>query len=771
MPVDPSVWQDGRLAAPVPSALNHYGWIPPSALDWTQDVHDRNAGTPEAHDLRWRLSELHSEGGDWEDARARLVEEIREAFHGISLPTVAEANSFVDVLEWSRDEKVRNSVENASDGWPSLLFAEILQRAPENWADPAHARVLAFLSERDPARGGLVRAALPGCRDVVLRWDLHGEPTASVALNPATLHLEYREYATDRKSSHTYVAYRSDIVPTSFVVSRHEDQAGVDWYEWERRPNLDGRSQLFRCHRQDLIESVRSSYRPSSAMMRGLGAWLERLPPTGVVRTRLSLEGPRNRANITVGWWIPSVFGRQVEGRTDAAGILASWYRPRTKEMALERMRKLLSFASSDKLRAILCYVAGAPIFAKLAPDRPLPYLELVGESRTGKTHTTRAAIAVLWGLGDGYREYIGGDVLHSGFRRSDFLSATDLPILVDESSLSRSEREHMRAAANGSLTTRGGTDLLHRGYAATAPVIFTCNASPDDSDSSSAERHGDERRRLRIAFDDTDRIPIQNEVEEFTRWLRTLPADPLGDPEKDGGAVLHLLNEATDRGGDLSKLRGVIDGAQSEQEAILSLGATLLGIPPVRLRVDDTDQAAETFLEWLRVEAGTWLKIKTAVESGRGPAASTSVLQRLIPLDDSLRPVGGGSYIRAVYVTGAALEEYKAHRRRVGSSSPYHRISDLATLASVTGQKGSDIIGSPENGRSLARGLRVRIDGSQIRAALVRLPDLKDGEEGPLPKGQRTIDPDSVSADDHSTRVEPPLDDAILRMEETGRW
>ncbi len=722
MPADPNAWAGGRLEVYGAPGMGFYGTIPPNLLDWTQDVHDLNGGRPELHDLRWRMSEFRSETASWDEAKECLVEEIRKAFPELNLPTIADANALVVVLEWSRDDKVRKALENGSDEWPALLSAEVLRRAEENWADPDHARILSFLSEKSPERGDMVQAALPGCRDVVLRWDLHGDPTQSVALDPSTLHLEYREYATDRKSGTTYVAYRSDVVPARFVVRRSEDQAGVDWYEWARKAQLDGSPQVIRCSRQDLIETVRTAYRPSSAMMRGLGAWLERLPPMGSVCTRLSLSGPKNRAGIAVGWWVPPVFGKRVDDRANAAGIMGGWYRPRTREVAVERLRELLSFATTEKLRAIMCYVAGAPVFAKLSPDRPLPYLELVGESGAGKTHTTRAAIAVLWGVGDGYREYVGGDVLHSGFRRSDYLSATDLPVLVDESSLTRSEREHMRAAANGSLTSRGGTDLLHRGYAATAPVIFTSNSSPDDSDSSSAERHGDTRRRIRITFDDSDRGTISGDAEEFTRWLRSLPEGPIADHEDGGGAALHRLNEITRRGEDVGRLRSIVDAAASEQDAVLALGAELLGIPPIHLAPDNTDQAGEAFLEWLRVEAARYLELRFANSARGGPRADPA-MQRIRPVDERGDVPEVPDQIRFVYVTASALEEYKAHRRRIGSASPYHRLSDLSSLAPLTGQSPKEVVGVPDAKHPAARGHLVRVNGVPVRAAKIALP------------------------------------------------
>lgn len=732
MPVDPSLWIDGQLAVYGPSGMSSYGNMPDKLLDWTQDVESLNGGTPAVHDLRWRVAEFRSEVPSWDEAKECLASEIRKVFPGISLPTVADAEVLVQVIEWSADPKVRTAIEQGSTTWPSLLSSEILHRSNESWSDLPHSRILSFLTEASPDIGELTQAAIPGCLGVVIRWTARGAPMRVVRLNPDTLHLEICEFQMDKRTNEPYESFKADIVSSPFVVRRFEDEKGNDWYEWLRKTQLEGEDKIVRCSREDLIDLVRSSYRPSSEMMRGLAAWLERLPPSGTVSTRLALMGPSNKAGIHIGWWVPAVFGRLVEDRSNAAGILARWYRPRSAELAMDRFRALLSFATTPKLQAILCYVAGAPLFAKLAPSRPLPYLELVGMSGAGKTHTTRAAIAVLWGLGDGHREYIGGDAIHSGFRRTDFLSATDLPVLVDETSLTRTEREHMRAAANGSLTSRGGTDLLHRSYSPTAPVIFTCNASPDDSDSSSAERRGDSRRRIRIHFDAADTQALSESYAEFTSWIASLPGGPTALPGEGGGAALYRLNTLYRETG--SDLVGIVRDAKDEQDAVLTLGAAILGVQPPKISADVSDHAGEAFLEWLRVEVGRYVDIRVSASSSRWGGKSDPIVQRIRPVDKRGDVPDLAEYVSVVYVTSAALEEYKAYRHRLGSSSPYHRLCDLASLAPLTGQTPKDMVGAADPGRPAPRGHLVRVNGLPVRAAKIALPVVQDDDGAKRP-------------------------------------
>ncbi len=741
-PVDPKAWADGRLVSHDPAGMAMYGRIPTQLLDWIQTVHDLNDGRPDLHDLRWRVAEFRSEVGgpdpadasSWEEPRRRLIDEVRKAFPNIQLPTEDAAKILLVVLDWVRSDDVRRTVSDRAGGWERALSHEILSRADEDWTDHVHAIVLGYLRDNAPETDQLVRAALPGCRETVLKWNSHGEPMATVGLSPSTLRLEYREFAYDKKSRETFLSSVAEIVPSRFVVRRVADEAGRDWYEWPRDRESESGPVVLRASREELIDSVRGAYRPMGAMLRALGAWLERLPVAGEVRTRLALVGPKDRrTGLTVGWSVPPVFGKSVDGRTNAAGILAGWYRPRDRTTAQRRLSELRSYLATNKLRLVACYIAGAPVFRRLAPSRPLPYLELVGESGAGKTFTTQAAIAVLWGLGDGDHEYVSGDMIHSSFRRSDLFSATDLPVLVDETQISRPERESMRAVANGSTTSRGGTDLLHRTYAPTSPIIFTRNGSPDDSESSSSERHGDDRRRIRLCFDAEDTSAVSSTGGSFAKWMRGLCLDPVAELGPDstglvGGAALFALTDLTNGGIDLSELAGIANSEKPEKEAVVCIGAKLLGIDAPAMPGPTDDHAAETFLDWLRVEAARWVEIRYASEDGGGRggrvARSDPTLQRIRPETSTGDIASVAEDIHHVYVTTAALEEYRAYRRRMGLTSPYHRLSDLASLAPETGQTASDVVGKPDPSRSGAsRGHLVRVSGVPVRAAKIVVP------------------------------------------------
>ncbi len=722
MPSDPSLWHDGRLAAPAPSGMEWYANIPPVLLDWSQDVHDLNGGRPELHDLRWRMAELFAETGrhdgfedprSWEPSKWSLVEELRRAFPGVNLPPVADAGAFAEVMEWSRDGEVRKAIENASDDLPALLSAEILSRAEENWADHSHRTVLGYLSSLDPARGDDVEGLLPGCREVVLRWDRRTIPEVGVSLSPSTLHLEYREYKGGEQ------AHRSELVPACFRVRRYRDERGSDWYEW-RSPGGASTGPAppdIRCQRRELIDHVRAAFRPSSSMLWALGGWLESLPVMGEVSVRLALTGPQNRSGAWCGFHVPPVFGRQVEGRSDAAGILAGWYRPRPRDVAMARLREFEAMLPTDKHRAILYYVVGAPLVARFAPWRLVPYLENIGESGAGKTETSHYAIAVAWGLGAGPKEFIGGDTIRSAFRRADFLSCTDLPLLVDETSLGRREREEIRSSVNGSLTTRGGTDLLHRGYAPRTPVLFTSNPTPDESDSSDAERHGDERRRIRIFWGHEERSALDAGREGFNAWSRRLVSDPV-DPEG-GGAVLWLLRDIHSRDPEYSGIRALIDSSRSDVQLVLDLGAHILGAPSITITQETREQSGEAFLEWLRGEAGRYIELRFRTESGR--AWSDPLLQRIRVVKSDGSDAPHLDQAESIYVTALALQEYQAHRRRMGGASPYHQLSDLSGIGRLTGQSASDIVGKGSEGRS-PRGHVVRIQGASARVARILL-------------------------------------------------
>ena len=756
-PVDASVWVDGRLQSYAPAGSGTYGNIPTELLDWTQNVHDLNDGRPDLHDLRWRAAEFRAEVGgpdptvasSWEEPRRRLIEEIRTAFPNIQLPTEDAAKTLLVVLDWVRSDTARRAISDRLNGWERAFSFEVLSRADEDWTDHVHAIVLDYLRDNAPDTDRLVRAALPGCREVVLKWNSHNEPMATVGLSPETLCLEYREFAFDKKARETYLSSVSEVVPSRFVVRRVVDEAGRDWYEWPKDRESESGPVVLRASREELIDSVRGAYRPMGAMLRALGAWLERLPVTGEVRTRLALVGPKDRrTGLTVGWSVPPVFGKSVDGRTNAAGILAGWYRPRDRATAKRRLAELLSYLATDKLRLVACYVAGAPVFRRLAPSRPLPYLELVGESGAGKTFTTQAAISVLWALGDGDHEYVSGDMIHSAFRRSDLFSATDLPVLVDETQISRPERESMRAVANGSTTSRGGTDLLHRTYAPTSPIIFTRNGSPDDSESSSSERHGDDRRRIRLLFDEEDASAVSSTGGSFGAWMRGLVLDPVAELGPDGtglvgGAALFAVNDLTNGGVNLSGFAGLANSEIPEKEAVVRIGAQLLGIDPPTMPGPADDHAAETFFDWLRVESARWVEIRYASDDsgnrGARVARSDPTLQRIRPETAVGDVPSVAEDIHHVYVTTAALEEYRAYRRRMGLASPYVRLSDLASLATETGQTASDVVGKPDPARSGAsRGHVVRVSGVLVRAAKIVLP--RPRVEA-LPDAQRTLE------------------------------
>jgi len=385
-------------------------------------------------------------------------------------------------------------------------------------------------------------------------------------------------------------------------------------------------------------------------------------------------------------------------------------------------------YATSSKLRAINCMVAGAPVFRAIAPERQYPRLDLRGMSGAGKTNYTLGAIAVYWGLGGGPHELLSGDTITSGFRRSDFLSASDLPVLVDETHLTRREREEMRAAAGGATTTRGGTDLLHRAYGLGAFMVTTANDSGDESDSSLSAKRADDRRRLRVTFTQKDIVGIAERKEEYDRFLRTLTTgeqDPSG-----GGAALWLLRDAHAADPKLSAFCEIARTEPSEVNAILRIGALLLRVNAPRFDLSTEDDAASDFLEFIRGEVVELLGLKEG--DHRSP-----VYSRIRAVDaGGLDVYGSAEKVRSVYVSLGEIREYSRRRAAARKDSAYSKLADLVSLCAVTGQSEEEMVGKPEPNRP-ARGISKSLAGTTTRVAIVKMPSA----EPDAPPKSRTLD------------------------------
>jgi len=707
------------------------GNIPPELCDYIWDVGDLNP-TLNHVELQRILCECRdsvppsaAEDTAWALAKKGFIAALRERFHTVNIPLEPDEGLGYDkgpVMAWSKDAELRHLLEFAGPNAEiaEALAREIRHRCSENWEDEAHDKILGYLAYLDSWLADETRQAIHCCRPTPLSVDENGEIATSAALNPDTTFLEISYYKRGVMVT-THL-----IIPVPFIVRRFRDPNGGDWFAWRREHTIGNRlvdSETIRSPRRDLVEWIKTTYRPTMPMLHALSLWLEKLPIEGHISTRLELKGPLNDAEVPVGFWVPISFGRRLDNRSDAVGILSSWYRPRTKDVATRRWNRLQKFVTTEKHRMILAYIAGSPIARKLAPNNPLPTLSLVGESSTGKTDFSRAALAVLWGVSDGPSEYIGGDAIHSGFRRADYFSATDLPILIDEASLTRQEREQMRAIANGSVNSRGGVDLLHKTYQGRAPSIWTSNSIPDYSESSSSEQHGDTRRMIQVEMDSTDIDAILANREEFRAFLARLPDDPVieaDDRSEDGGGyALHRLNELFAEDNSLESLRSIVSASVDDRQLVLDLGAAVLGMDRVIYSSARTDQSAHAFLDWLRAEAVSW------VETYQDDRAKTkdNIRSRIQVLDSAGRPARAVSEIDTVCVSNLELAEYKAFRRRQGLSSPYNTITDLSSLAPITGQKPSEIIQRSGPNRA---GYFTRLSGVAAKVARVKVNFLK---------------------------------------------
>ncbi len=727
--------------------------IPPDFLDYLQAVSEANPKLgyqelrEQACECRDAVTSARDDADAWIQARRLFMLRLPRLYPGVTVPddtdhTVALLNQYrTEVLGWTRNRELARALEYGLPEAADLLSAEVVSRRHEPWVNEPVATailyILRVLNEPIHDRTEFLISHPP----LPLHRDGKGVIRSEVALDDSTYHLVMRSY--DGRGDLTDTA---DIVPVPFLLTHYADTTGADWYEWPDpsaggKPTPNSATSMY-LTRSDLMRHVRETYNPYPRMMRGLALWLDQLPVYDRVSTRLELrftapeklddESRANRSLLSAGWWVPDTIGRRFGGRSDATGIVSRWFRRRSREVCEARYRRLLQFVTTDKHRAILAYVAGSVVARHFRPNSPVPVLNLVGESGVGKTHFTRAAIAVLWGIGDAAMEYVGGDAIHSGFRRADYFSATDFPLLIDEASLTKNEREQMRSISNGTATSRGGSDLKHRVYTPRAPSVWTSNIIPDVSDSSSNEQHGDERRSIQVEFDSDDRAAIEATKREFSAFVDSLPNDPVvgeDDFETDsGGYALFRLNDIFRKDPEMRELVEIAQSHKDDREKVLDLGAAILGLPRIQVAEPRHDSAAVNFLEWLRGEAARWVDTDDAVKRSRD-----TIRSRISVLTEANTPAYSEGEICYVMVTTLELGEYQAYRRRMGLTSPYHALTDLASLGDLTGQTKAEILGVDRD-RAKSRGHVMRIRGVLTRAARIKVAYLPSHAESNAP-------------------------------------
>ena len=532
----------------------------------------------------------------------------------------------------------------------------------------------------------------------------------------------------ETKEVRTTVTY-SSVVGVPFRPRRYVDEAGSAWITWEEPGGGTIRGPL-----PEFVKRVRDRFSLGPSEASPLAKWIEALPVAGQISTVLRLTPPKDGLS----WRVPRAFGREGDRhRRDSVSRLASWYRPRGRDIALARQEGLKPFAIGAKLRMILLWAFGCVVTALLAPWRPRVELNLTGDSGTGKTTWWQTTVSVAWALGGLEKEVHGKDAVESGFRWLDLLAATNLPVLFDETRLSPEEREELRSALSGGQAGRGGTDLLQREYSRDASVGTATNRSDDDIDLSASELHGTRRRRISLVFESDDKELIQPNLEKFNVWLQSLRRDLVEgkDDYEGGGAGVWLLRDHEKSDPGLGRLREIAnDPRRSDRQAVVDVGAELLGMKTVTVPPDEADPAGDAFLSFLRSEEARYkLLIEDQVRDNEGrptgrirkPDDPIFARIRFVVLE---REKGGVDWLGypggtvTAYVTLGELRHYASECRRAGRNSPFHTLTDLRALAVHTGQSADEIC---ETGR--AGSYTKRIAGTVARVALV---DLGDGEE-----------------------------------------
>ena len=494
------------------------------------------------------------------------------------------------------------------------------------------------------------------------------------------------------------------------------DESGRRWVSWTL-PDC-----RLRAPHEEAVAALGKRYRLTGTYAHATAAWLAAYPVAGECSTRLALLPP----SAGRPWHIPpEVWAVEQGGSRSPAAIVAGWYRPRGREEALALLGRLRGCAVTTSHKVILAYAAGAPIARALAPSRVRPYAECIGISGAGKTAWAVACIATCWGLGGRAHEFLDPSALGSEFRFEAWLAATDFPLLVDESELSSEQHRRLRRAVSGGLGSRGRGDQTVKAYDHTAPVVLTSNREPDESDVSPSERSGDERRRIRLRYGVSDCEALTAERRAaFAQLTADLAADTPPDPDG-GGAALWALRDLEAREPGVPSLRTLSVAYADDRRYVLAVGAALVGLDVADVvgAVDiATDPAAEEdFLAWLRATATRWIGLVTdrrtdGEHNDLGPRRpDDALLARISVLTrDAATVRHAGDVPEYVYVTAAALSDYRAECRRRGRDSAMRVLPDLRALASITGQAEDEVCDA-------RRGHVRRIAGQSARVAIIR--------------------------------------------------
>ncbi len=382
---------------------------------------------------------------------------------------------------------------------------------------------------------------------------------------------------------------------------------------------------------------------------------------------------------------------------TEIGRLVRSFHRSNSLPNLLPELRR---FTVTPKLRTILQYVVGGPVYQVLRPDSPMVVCDAYGTSGTGKTVYTQAAINVVWGRRD---TGIGGDVLDSPFRLGVIRSMTNLPILIDEAS---------RYGADQTRTPgvrRGTSSQGMRVYPHVAPIVITRNTAYNDA-TSAAAWGGNERRRIPITMEAADVAAIAPRRKKWERarlW------------ERPSAAWRHLLANRT-----CAELEKVIETIPDEREAVLALGAYLLGQKRVSLEAR-AESPEQLFLDWMTAAVakyGMWR-----------PVADGQAVPQFPDLRAMMRVEDGS----VVWVTQDLIRRYEQETLRSGKRPLFTQLGDLRQLSAALGTTSADDIYMPTKpkvlrfGGNSARCARIPLDKRTIpgQQAQAVLPD--PAEEG----------------------------------------
>lgn len=541
---------------------------------------------------------------------------------------------------------------------------------------------------------------------VVISVDEDGDPVEAVRRQDGALAYVRTNYSKDGEKRAYSVT--TVLIPRSFEPTVRTDESGERWVDWAAGPDGPVRAPI-----REFTDALCRRYAIRGPSAHALSLWLDNLPPVGPVATRLALYPPDSRH---VNWSVPSsIYTRENGLARSPNSIVASWYRPRPKDFALEQLRELLTFARTLNQRAVLAFLAGAPVAAKIAPNRPRAYTEEVGESNTGKTEWARAGIAVLWGLGGRPKEFLDLSALTSEFRWEAWFATTDLPLLVDESLLDLAQRRRLRRAVSGGLGSRGRRDQLVYTLPHTAAVLLTTNVEVSELDSAPSERHGDARRRLRLVYGREDRAALTPQrLEAFHTFQRGLSEGPV-DPDG-GGAALWMLRDLELRDPGLTTLKALDTGDRSDVQFVLDVGAAMLGLDRITLQEGDEPEAEDAFVDWVRQAAARWVQVTNSRDQHGNLRRPDDPLIPML----SVRTTDGKTEAtrledaELVLVTATALRAYEVETRRGGRTSPWSKLPQLRALSAVTGQPEDEICG-------LTRGHLRWLSGKRERVAVLR--------------------------------------------------